>query len=286
MADAQLLTSPVAYEEVVPGVLSRVGEEEIRVRFELADVAVLDVDECLVAGFTQVNLARETARLLACTALLHPGRLGPLFRLVRAGVLLSWLRGAPIPAPMKNARMQELFTDACRGVPRTVMERALGSAWRGLRPGAALCVRYLAERVPTGIVSLGLDIVLDRFPGVVRKETGKEVLLHFAAANRVLWERDRFAGLARPIRSGAPDKLSLFEGAVSGMHVAAPLVIGHGADEERLCELADSMGGLSVGMAPAEADRRLFHVVVPDGGWDTLLRFMLSCRKEDTGSVN
>jgi hypothetical protein len=130
--------------------------------------------------------------------------------------------------------------------------------------------------VPLGIISLGLDVILDGLPEHLAR-THRPVDFLFRSSNRILWNDGHFAGLAEPVRVGATDKAELFERACASHGVRVPLVIGHNSEERDLCRMADSRGGLSIGMRPAEFDRNAFHVVVTDGEWDTLHRFLLAC---------
>lgn len=259
--------------DVMPGVRSRLDAAELRRRLAAADVAVLDVDECMMPGFAQIALGHRLLR----DALGAGGPDGP--RVVRAGRLialgaclygLKLLPGDPI---RKNLRLHTLYGRALRGIERAAFHRVLPDVWRSVYPEVRPCLRRLAARRPIGIISLGLDCLLDGLTAALA-EGGEPIPFRFLEGNRMVWRNERFAGLATPVRHGPQDKAAAFEEAAARHGWRAPLVVGHNTDETDLCAIAEATGGLSVGIGARPAHEHLFHVLLPSGAWGMLDGFL------------
>jgi len=261
------------YRDVMPGVRSRLDAAELRRRLTAADVAVLDVDECMMPGFAQITLGHRL--LLDATGAGGPAgpRVVRAGRLIALGTCLYGLKLLPGDPVRKNLRLHTLYGRALRGVERAAFHRVMPNVWRGVYPEVRPCLRRLAARRPIGVISLGLDCLLDGLTAALA-EDGEPIPFRFLVGNRVVWRDDRFAGLAVPIRHGPRDKAAAFEKAAARHGWRAPLVVGHNADETELCVIAESAGGLSIGIGARPAHRDQFHVLLPRGAWDRLEEFL------------
>lgn len=261
------------YRDLMPGVRSRLDAAEIRRRLAAADVAVLDVDECMMPGYAQIALGH---RLLRDT-LGAGGPAGPrvvrVGRLIALGVCLYGLKLLPGDPVRKNLRLHSLYGRALRGIDRAAFHRVMPDVWRSVYPEVRPCLRRLAGRRPIGVISLGLDCLLDGLTAALA-EGGDPIPFLFLEGNRTVWRNDRFAGLAAPVRHGPLDKAAAFETAAGRQGWRAPLVVGHNADEMELCALADAAGGLSVGIGARPAHRDRFQVLLPRGAWGLLEEFL------------
>ncbi|HOB51102.1 MAG TPA: hypothetical protein PK176_09850 [Acidobacteriota bacterium] len=261
------------YRDVMPGVRSRLDAAELRRRLAAADVAVLDVDECMMPGYAQIALGHRLLRDA-------PGAGGPAGpRVIRAGRLialgaclygLKLLPGDPV---RKNLRLHTLYGLALRGIERAAFRRVMPDVWRTVYPEVRPCLRRLAGRRPVGVISLGLDCLLDGLSAALA-EGGEPIPFRFLEGNRIVWLNDRFAGLAAPICHGPLDKAAVYETEAARHGWRTPLVIGHNADETELCAIAGSAGGLSVGIGARPAHRDRFHVLLPRGAWGLLEEFL------------
>ncbi|NLI48139.1 MAG: hypothetical protein GX414_13620 [Acidobacteria bacterium] len=261
------------YRDMMPGVRSRLDAAELRRRLTAADVAVLDVDECMMPGFAQIALGHRLLR----DALSGGGPAGAravrIGRLVALGACLYGLKLLPGDPVRKNLRLHTLYGRALRGVERAAFHRVMPDVWRCVYPEVRSCLRRLAERRPVGVISLGLDCLLDGLTAALA-EGGNPIPFRFLEGNRIIWRNDRFAGLAPPIRHGPRDKAAAFETVAVRHGWRAPLVVGHNADETELCVIAESAGGLSIGIGARPAHRDQFHVLLPRGAWDRLEEFL------------
>ncbi len=261
------------FRAVMPGVRSRLDAAELRRRLASADVAVLDVDECMLPGFAQIALGHRLVR----DAVRGGGPAGPravrIARLIAVGACLHALKRLPGDPARRNLRLHRLYGRALRGIERAAFLRVMPDVWRELYPEIAPCLRRLAGRRPLGVISLGLDCLLDGLAAALAAG-GEPVPFLFLAGNRTVWLDSRFAGLAAPVRHGPRDKAAVFRAEAARHGVHAPLVIGHNADETELCAIADAAGGLSVGIGAHPAHEDQFHVLLPRGAWGMLDGFL------------
>lgn len=261
------------FEPVLPDVRSRLPAADIRRRLAAADVVVLDADECMMPGFAQIELGHRLARDACRPAGGAPRRPGRMLRLAARGAYLYGVKLLPDDPARKNRRLQVHYGRALLGIDRAAFDRVLPGVWKSLYPGVAPCLRRLARSRPLGVITLGLDCLIDGLPAALA-DGGTTVPFLFLVGNRTVWRDGRFAGLAEPIRHGPQDKENAFKEQAARHHVGVPLVVGHNNDETRLCALADAAGGLSIGIGARPADRDHFHVVLPKGAWDRLAEFL------------
>lgn len=132
----------------------------------------------------------------------------------------------------------------------------------------------MAGSVPVGVVSLGLDVLLDSLDRAVF-EVGPGFA--FRCSNATIWRQGRLAGLVQPVKSGAKDKERLFREAVSSFD-GPFMVLGHNQDESLLCRLARESEGLAVGMGAEESDREFFDLLLPCGDWSFLAELWMRSR--------
>ncbi|MBN2431590.1 MAG: hypothetical protein JXQ27_08950 [Acidobacteria bacterium] len=246
---------------------------EIGRRLAAADVAVLDVDGCMYPGYTQITLGHRLLNGFLRRELRHPPSSLFLWRLAAKGGYLYWIRFWIRKPERRNYLLQKHYALAFDGITRTDIRAILPRVWKKLDTHVHPCLAFLADRLPLGIISLGLDVILDGLPEHLRRHH-QAVRFLFCCSNRIIWNDGHFAGLVPPIRVGAADKADLFHTAAERHRVGIPLVIGHNSEERELCRLAAQRGGLSIGMNPAAGDRDAFDVVIEDGSWKTLHSFL------------
>jgi len=258
---------------MVPGAVTTLDRAEIGRRLAAVDIAVLDVDGCMYPGYTQITLGHRLLNGFIRRELRHPPSSLFLLRLVARGGVLYWIKFLVRDPEKRNFLLQKHYAAAFRGISRTDIRAILPRVWKKLDANVPPCLAYLARRVPLGIISLGLDVILDGLPAYLDRRQPAVPFL-FCCSNRIIWNDGHFEGLVDPVRVGAADKARLFRAAGERHGVHVPLVIGHNAEERELCRVAEQRGGLSIGMRPAVGDQASFHVVIEHGGWDTLLAFL------------
>ena len=263
------------FREVHPGVRARISPGEIHARIRGIDGVILDVDECLLPGFSQIVLGHQLFRHLLRDVRRRPGRAPMLLRMAALGVLLYVIKALPLTPERRNRWLHLNFNRALRGVEEADLAAVMPRIWARLYPRVPECLAFLAGRSRVAIVSLGLDALLRYLPSAVPLDGGPFPFL-FIESNVTVWRDGRLAGLQEPIHTGPADKAVLYREAAARHALATPLVIGHNRDETELCRLAEAQGGLAVGIGPSDHARDHFHVVLAEGDWPALAGFLRS----------
>ncbi len=256
-----------------PEIETSLPPEEITARLQRVDVAILDVDECLFPGYTQIELGHLIYRDLLRKSAGNPAYLSLFLRFTMRGLLLYLLKHLPGKHEQRNLMLHRHYIRTLRGIPRRLVLEQLPRVWRRLPSTVPTCLGFIGERVPVGIISLGWDIILQGLPDQLQRK-GCPLSFRFTCANTTRWEGGRFVDLAPPVRVGPADKLSMFELENRTHGFKCPLVIGHNSDERQLCELARRQGGLSVGLGPRPSDRPFFDIRLATPDWAQLERFL------------
>jgi len=263
------------FREVHQGVQARISPREIHTRLRGVDGVVLDVDECLLPGFSQIVLGHQLFHHLLRDVRRRPGRAPMLLRMASLGVLLYLIKALPLAPERRNRWLHLNFNRALRGVEEADLAAVMPRIWARLYPRVPECLAFLAGRSRVAIVSLGLDALLRYLPSAVPLDGGPFPFL-FIESNVTLWRNGRLTGLQEPIRTGPADKAELYRAAAASHTLVKPLIIGHNRDETELCRLAEALGGLAVGIGPSDHARDHFHVVLAEGDWPALTGFFQS----------
>ncbi|MFW6108651.1 MAG: hypothetical protein ACOC8D_02440 [bacterium] len=263
----------MSWQRIGLGIEAQRPVAELRAAFARTEIVALDLDECIYPGYTQVALSRRVARRL----LLRPRRRrdrrflpalglgGVLFAVKEAKLLLG------VDTPMR--RLVRRYERVMAGVPEPYVVEAARSIPPDSFAFAAETVAELAEQAPTGLVSLGLDVVARAYREAFRGPRGPA--LSFCESNVVAWRERRgqrvFAGYDRGafLESGA-DKRRALERRMGVLGAEVATVVGHSADDVPLATLARETGGLAVGYNPPARLRRHFDVVVRGGDWQPM----------------
>ena len=263
------------FREIHQGVQARITSGEILTRLQSVDGVILDVDECLLPGFSQIVLGHQLFRHLLRDVRRRPGRAPMLLRMASLGVLLYIIKALPLAPERRNRWLHLNFNRALRGMEEADLAAVMPRIWARLYPRVPECLAFLAGRSRVAIVSLGLDALLRYLPSAVPLDGGPFPFL-FIESNVTVWRDGRLAGLREPIHTGPAAKAALYREAAARHALATPLVIGHNRDETELCRLAEAQGGLAVGIGPSDHTRDHFQVVLAEGDWPALAGFLES----------
>jgi len=255
------------------GARSTLPPEAIRARLGRVETAVLDVDECLLPGYSQIVLGHLVHRQVGAEVRRHPARAGAWTRMTLVGAYLYALKRLRASSEERNRRLHRNYGRAFRGIPAERVRQLAPVVWRGLCPGVRDCLQLLSEKVPLGVISLGLDVVLESLPEALGAP-GRPLPLAFIRANRVRWRQGRFDGLAEPWLVGPADKAMVLAELQQAGQAGIPLVIGHNRDESLIAGEAIRSGGLAIGLGAAPAEEAHFQVLLPRGDWFGLERFL------------
>lgn len=278
--------SIVAWQRIGPRIVLKRPLGELRAAFARADLVALDLDECIFPGISQEALGVRIARLLARKPL-RAGDRRFLPRLVLGGFYRAWthargLAGLPTPVP----RLVAWYGWAMRGIPEEYFIRAASRLPKHSFPCAAETIALLAEHAPTGIVSLGLDVVArayaEQFPGLSFYEANRTLFRPGPAGQRVFEGYDRAAALfsGEDKRRALERRLAERASDAPAPHPPAPggerrggsvaMVVGHNDDDVPMARLARERGGLAVGFNPPARLWEEFDAVATGPDWESL----------------
>jgi len=236
---------------------------ELRAAFARSEAIALDLDECLFPGYTQVALGRRVAwRILR-----RPVR-RLLARLALGGVyfgIKETKRLVGVGTPMR--RLVRRYERVLR------LLEAAAEIPAASYPYAAETVAELATQAPTGLVSLGLDIVARAYIQAFRRAAGPS--LSFIESNVVRLRPGCcgrvFDGYGREafLENGA-DKRRVLEHRMAGLGAAVVTVVGHNEDDIAMAALARETGGLAVGFNSSWRLRDAFDIVVRGRDWEPM----------------
>lgn len=251
--------------------ISSLSDGDITERATRSDIAIFDVDECMLPGYTQIELGRALLRQHRRRGNRPGDQPGPV-RLAGWGILLYFIKWTPLRRDRRNLLLHRMYIRALRGCHRESLALPVQEVWRSLCPGVRDCAGWLAGRRSLGIISLGLDFIMHTLPAALGQD-GKPLPLEFLCCNQTTWRHDRLDGLREPVRHGPAGKVAMFLEATAGRPAAVPLVVGHNSDESGLCRLAEERGGLSIGLGVAADCREQFQVRFARQDWPALEQF-------------
>jgi phosphoserine phosphatase len=247
---------------------------ELRAAYRRTDLVAVDLDECLFPGFSQKELGLRLMRRLLRRPL-RPGDRRFLPQLAwgafRLGVSQAKMRfGWKTPI----RRLIRRYEQAMRGIPETYFTEAARTIPGDSCALAAETVAELAAQAPTGIITLGIDIVARAYLEEFRTDAGPS--LRFFGANTILFGPgpagtrvfERYDPSA--LMLAGEDKRLALERRMAEFGAAVPTTIGHSEQDVPLARLSRERGGLAIGFNPTPALEDAFDVVVRGRDWEPL----------------
>ncbi|HPJ71808.1 MAG TPA: hypothetical protein PK636_03900, partial [bacterium] len=236
----------------------------IRSLVSRCDLAVVDLDQCLVPRFTQTRLGRKL--LAGAFRGTSPALRAHLPRLIGgAGFIVATRLRRPWKGKPGNRELMEAFIRVLAGLPLEEVEAAASGLpgrsgpWRSALGRLEMPVFLLTASIepvaraygsvagPTGPIFSGWKGTPLRVRrGLVADADWEECLLEPADKKRWLEARMAAGGYRRP------------------------LIIGHGRDEEAMAALAARAGGGSIAVKRWGSDPSGFGIVLGTGAWRAL----------------
>jgi len=241
--------------------------EELRAAFARADLVALDLDECIFPGISQEALGVGVARRLL-RRLRRKGDRGFLPKLFIGGAYRAWTRAKRLVGPETPVpRLVAWYEWAMRGIPEEYFAEAARALPKRSFPLAAETVELLAGQAPTGIVTLGLDVVArayaEQFPGLSFFEANRVVFQPGGGSERLFLGYDH----GRLLASGE-DKRRAVERRLRESGKSVPVAVGHNYDDLPLARLARERGGLAIGVNPHPRLWDEFDAVATGPDWE------------------
>jgi len=243
--------------------------DELRAAYARTDVIALDLDECVFPGFSQEALAERIAwRLLRRPKRAADRRV--LARMFVGGAYRAFTRAKRLLGLATRAtRLIAWYERTMRGIPEHYFVHAARKLPRRSSPFAAETIALMARRAPTGLATLGLDIVakayVEQLNGLSFFEANRLVFQPGPDGERVLAGYDR----GRLLASGDAKRRSV-ERRLAALGARVPTTVGHHADDVPLASLARERGGVAIGFNPPAGLLDAFDAVVTGPDWEAM----------------
>ncbi len=273
MGERELERGGSLRHRIGPGIVARRPVMALREAYRRTDIIALDLDECIFPGFSQAALgARVAGRILRRPQQWADRRFLP--RMALGGCFLALKEGKRalgVETPFRI--LARRYERVMRGIPEGYIAEAAAALPARSYPCAAETVALLAEQAPTGIISLGLDVVIEAYRE--RWVRDDAPLLSFAVANAVRFrptEEGRvFDGYDwSSLLENGEGKRGVLEGQMRQRDARVPTMVGHDPEDVPLARLCRERGGLAVGFNPAAGVADAFDVVVRGCDWERM----------------
>lgn len=252
--------------EIAPCIYSEMEDKELNERLGKMDLVLIDLDDCIYPGTTNVVLFRNLCLLLICSR-----RTKDLFYLFR------FLRFLPILLSMKclqllglgvgNTELTLFFSQMIEEVPFSYLQTVAMPIPSNSFPGVGETLNVLSRKAKVGIVSLGLDIVLEEYK--IQFKDGERPLIDFYDGNPVI----------QKISKETIDKSKKVRERIEEFKAEMPLVIGHNLDDLGMMKVSKEYGGLVLGFNPSQEIIKECDIVVKAKDWQPLAKYLQSIYK-------
>jgi len=241
-------------KEIAPHIYSRWEPEELSERLRRVDLVLIDLDDCLYPGTTNLTLLTNLFFVL-----LRNREYKVFFRLItRLPVLLAMKCRQLLDAGIDNPGLSLFFCRMIANTPFSYLQAAACSIPPNSFSGARETLSILSRRARTGLVSLGLDVVLEEYKKQFREE---ESLIDFYDGTR--------AELLNSLDKGSTARQRIKE-----FSAKMPLVLGHNEDDLGMMMAAKEVEGLILGFNPSKEVMRCCDVMVRAKDWQPLAKYL------------
>jgi hypothetical protein len=238
----------------------------LRAAIARCDLCVVDLDQCIYPGFTQITLG---AFLLAAAFL--PARWRFLPRLLRGAAYIIKIRtrGVIFGEKPSNRDLMAAFLEAIRGWPPELLDRYSlllpGTGPRRWREALSL----LATRMPVYLFTFAIEPIASaygRSPG----RRGRPIFRGWRGSP-LPGREEREEVSYSPESFSGETKRGWLEELLSSGGYRRPLIIGHGPDEALMARRARELGGSSIGRKGSES-RAEFDILLRGYPWKFISR--------------
>ena len=268
---------------IAPGVFAHEPYDSIKEKFRRLDLAVSDLDQCLFPGFTQIALTKS----MFLTLLRKPElarNLNVKLKIANAALFTIKVKfKSLLKINTEHIDMIKKYEKVVEKIPREYFLRAAEELPAGSYRYGFDTLHLLSKRMPVGIITLGLDVIMREF--VRQFARHNKSFISFYNANKVLFNTgngtrvfDRYSG--RKFMATAKDKSNALTARLKQFNVGHPLVIGHNAFEVDMARSAKEMGGLSVAFNPDKTFENEFDIIVRGKNWEPMFRFFKSLQNQ------
>ena len=262
------------YKTINYHIISRFGLPELSRRLRRADIAAIDLDDCLYPRNSHVELTKNLFLDLPYSYQ-RLGDLRLMLRVIRTSALaFCYIAGKIFKTHVSNRFLLEEYEKVMRNMPVRYFDKCAAELPKNAHKGSREVVKALSNRMRVGIITVGFDMVVEKF----MKEfvAGMEIKLSFIDANKAVFSEYNgeklYNGFIRenPVIT-AEDKWRHLKQRLKEYDAKRPLIIGHRADEIMMARHAREMGGLSMGFNPDLDVEKEFDVIIKARDWTPIL---------------
>src|SRR3989339_1096429 len=223
--------------------------QSLKGRFSKTDLVVIDLDECLFPGFSQTILGV----LIFVNICFFPYKINDwkyIPQLVKGGFFITFTKiKSWFNYNTGNRDLLDKYEMVMKGIPRVYFDSMVKYIPRLSYPFSAGAIRELAKKAPVGLVSFGLNIILEEYVKEFKK--GGTPLISFYDSNIIYFKDSGFAGYQRSqLKTNKFDKKAVLERILSEFNARHPMVIGHNEDDLEMVKYAQENGGIGIGYNP------------------------------------
>ena len=251
-------------KEVAPHIYSRWEAEDLGERLRKVDLVLIDLDDCLYPGTTNLTLLKNLFLVL-----LRNREYKVLFRLIgRLPVLFIMKCRQLLGAGVDNPGLSLFFYRMITNIPFSYLQAAACSIPPNSFAGARETLSIFSRRARTGLVSLGLNVVLEEYKKQFREE---ESLIDFYDGTQ--------AELLNSLDKGSTARQRIKE-----FSAKMPLVLGHNEDDLGMIMAAKEAEGLVIGFNPSRKVMRCCDVIVKAKDWQPLAKYLRAAHDNENRS--
>jgi hypothetical protein len=241
--------------EIAPHIYSRWEAEKLRRRLREVDLVLIDLDDCMYPGTTNLTLLRNLFVLL-----LYRRKYKVLFRLIGYLPILFLLKCLQLfGLGVDNCKLILFFCQMVKSIPFFYLQTAAQPIPCHSFAGTKESLAVLSKKSKIGLISLGLDIVLEEYKKQFRD--GKP-LIDFYNGTQI-----------KPLK--LIDKSEKTRERIKEFNAQTPLIIGHNKDDLGAMKVGKEKGGLILGFNPSRKVIGQCDIIVKAKDWQPLVGYLI-----------
>ena len=265
------------YRTIDRHISSRYKLPEIRRRLQSADIAAIDLDDCMYPRNSHVELTKNLFMDLPYTYR-RAGELKLMLKVLRGfALVIYYVTGKILRTHLSNRFLLEEYERVMRNMPAHYFEKCAVDLPGRVYKNSRETIELLAAHMPAGIITVGFDMIVREF--MKQFIHGGNSILSFIDANKAIFRNqngeDLYVGFTRDDAIiTAADKWRRLKRRIAEYNAGHPLVIGHRADEILMARRARDLGGVSIGFNPDLDVEREFDIIVKARDWTPILNLL------------
>lgn len=258
-------------------VFTRLAHRYLKEKFKRLDLVVVDLDQCIFPGYSQTYLAALVTTKLLLSPEKQSDRL--LLPSLLSGCLFvfSYKVRESFGVTTCNKTLIDRYEKTMQGVPESYFRWAARKIPSRSFPGSLETLELLAQKAVLGIVSLGIDCIVEAYQQHTHSDRGNTI--SFYDSNALLF---RASSGRRVLQSycqrsmiwNGYQKEEILKKRVHMFKATCPLVIGHKEDERAMMDYVCKNGGISIGFNPERSLAASCDIIVRGASWYPLLDFI------------